>query len=160
MSEGFNIEKAIWTTDDFEKMCWHDCKMHAVAFDEFNFKLLFDIDYIFKWVGPEEDGYFGFWITPATLIFENVYDINIDLGDGLGTIIEDLERTNASKPHNSNYIKKGIEWEWIIETTNGQISFKSIGYKQYIRKVPVYKKKQELEFEERGGYSFKAENIK
>lgn len=44
------------------------------------FKLLFDIDYIFKWVGPEEDGYYRFWISPATLIFENVYDVNIDLG--------------------------------------------------------------------------------
>lgn len=160
MMEGYNLEKGIWTTDDFEKMYWHDCKIHAVAFDEFNFKLLFDIDYIFKWVGPEEDGYYRFWISPATLIFENVYDVNIDLGYGLGTIIEDLERTNASKPHNSNHIKKDIEWEWIIETTNGQISFKSIGYTQYIRKVPVCKRIQEIEFEERGGYSFKAENIK
>lgn len=157
--EGYNLDKWIWTTDDFEKMGWHDCKIHAVAFDEFNYKLLFDIDYIFKWGGPEDDGYYRFWISPVTLIFENVYDIDINLGFGLGTIIEDLERINPSKPHNSDYIKKDIEWEWIIETQNGRISFKSVGYTQYVRKVPVYKNVQEIGFEERGGYSFAVENF-
>ncbi|MBM7870716.1 hypothetical protein JOC70_002210 [Clostridium pascui] len=156
----YNLEKWAWTTDDFEQMIWHDCKIHAIAFDEFNFKLLFDIDYIFKWVGPDENGYYRFWISPATLIFENVYDIDINLSYGLGTIIEDIVRTNPSKPRNNNYIKKNIEWEWIIETTNGQISFKSIGYTQHIRKAPEYKKNQEIQFEERGGYSFKVENTK
>lgn len=157
--EGYNLDKWIWTTDDFEKMGWHDCKIHAVAFDEFNYKLLFDIDYIFKWGGPEDDGYYRFWISPVTLIFENVYDIDINLGFGLGTIIEDLERINPSKPHNSDYIKKDIEWEWIIETQNGRISFKSVGYTQYVRKVPVYKNVQEIGFEERRGYSFAVENF-
>jgi hypothetical protein len=160
MSEGYNLEKWVWSTDDFEKMGWHDCRIHAVAFDEFKFKLLLDIDYIFKWVGPEEDGYYRFWISPATLIFENVYDIDIGLGYGLGTIIERVERTNPSKPRNSEYIKKDTEWEWIIETGNGQIGFKSVGYNQYIRKAPVYKKIQEIEFEERGGYSFSTESDK
>lgn len=154
MIERYNLDKWIWTTDDFEKMGWHDCKIHAVAFDEVNYKLLFDIDYIFKWVGPQDNGYYSFWISPATLIFENVYDVDINLGFDLGTIIEGLERTSPSKPLNSDYIKKDTEWEWTIETTNGQIRFKSVGYTQYIRKEPVHKKVQEIDFEERGGYSF------
>lgn len=155
----YNLEKQIWTIDDFEKMGWHDCKIHAVAFDEFNYKLLFDIDYIFEWVGPEEDGYYGFWISPVTLIFENVYDVKFELYYDLEIIIEDLERTNPSKPNNGDFINEDIEWEWIIETTNGQIIFKSVGYTQYIRKVPVYKKAQELNFKERGEYSFLVENF-
>ena len=157
--EAYNLDKWICTTDDFEKMCWYDCKIHSVAFDEFNYKLLFDIDYIFKWEGPESDGYYRFWISPVTLIFENVYDIDINLDFGLGTIIENLERTNPSKPLNSDYIKKDIEWEWIIETKNGRIGFKSVGYSQYIRKAPVYKMAQEIGFEERGGYSFAVEKF-
>ena len=88
------------------------------------------------------------------MIFENVYDIDFNLSFGLGTIIESLERTSPSQPHNSDYIKKDIEWEWIIETTNGRIGFRSVGYTLYIRKEPEYKKVQELDFEERGGYSF------
>lgn len=160
MIEKYILDKWLWSTYDFEKMCWHDCKIHAVAFDEFHYKLLFDIDYIFKWIGPEDDGYYGFWISPVTLIFENVYDIDISLSSTLGTIIESLDRTTPSKPHNSDYIKKDVEWEWTIETTNGLISFKSVGYTQYIRKAPVYKKVQEIDFEERGGYSFSVEEPK
>ena len=140
-------------------MFWHDCKIHAIAFDEFNYKLMLDLDYIFKWVGPEEDGYYGFWISPVTLIFENVYDLDISLGYTLGTIIESLERDNPSKPKNSDYINKDVEWEWTIETRNGVISFKSVGYTQYVRRAPVYKRAQEIEFKERGGYSFSVEHI-
>jgi hypothetical protein len=140
-------------------MFWHDCKIYAIAFDEFNYKLMFDLDYIFKWVSPEDDGYYRFWISPATLIFENVYDLDISLGSTVGTIIESLERANPSKPNNSDYINKDIEWEWTIETRNGVISFKSVGYTQYVRKAPVYKKAQEIDFKERGGYSFSVEYI-
>ncbi|MEQ8198297.1 MAG: hypothetical protein ABRQ27_09870, partial [Clostridiaceae bacterium] len=64
MIEEFNVEKWVWTTNDFEKMGWHDCKIHAMAFDELNFKILFDIDYIFKWVEPGEDERYHFWISP------------------------------------------------------------------------------------------------
>lgn len=56
MSEGNNLKKWIRSTDDYEKMGWHYCRIHAVAFDEFNFKLLFDIYYIFEWDGSEEEG--------------------------------------------------------------------------------------------------------
>lgn len=144
MAEDYYLKKWIWTLEDFEEMCWHDCKIHAVAFDELNYRLLFDIDYIFKWVGPGEDGYYSFWVSPATLIFENVYDMNIDLGSGIETIIEDLEKSNPSKPRNSDFIKVDVEWEWTIETTNGQINFKSVGYKQYIKKSQVCIKAQEI----------------
>lgn len=148
------LEKWLWKDEDFEHMCWHDCKIHAVAFDESNFKLLFDIDYIFKWVEPQEDKYYRFWISPATLVFDNVYDLNIELSSTLGTTIEVVRRINPNKPRNSDYIGKDTEWEWIIETINGQINFKSVGYTLYVRKKPIYNMAQEINFTERGGYSF------
>lgn len=157
--EEYNLEKGTWTTNDFERMCWHDCKIYAIAFDKINFKLLIDIDYIFKWVDPEEDKYFRFWISPATLIFENVYDINIEFSYNMETTIDNVERINPSRPKNADYIKKDTEWEWIIDGHDGDICFKSVGYTLYIRKMPVYKKNQYLELDERGGYSFDAENI-
>ncbi len=43
------LEKSIWTDLDFENMGWHDSRIHSVAFGE-NFELIFDIDYIFKWL--------------------------------------------------------------------------------------------------------------
>lgn len=157
--EEYILEKWKWTTGDFEQMGWHDCKIHAVAFDEFNFRLLFDIDYIFRWVGPEEDGYYRFWISPVTLVFENVYDLDIKLGSALGTTIETIRRINPNKPRNSDFIGKDTEWEWNIEVTNGQVNFKSVGYTQYIRKRPVYNKAQEIDFDERGGYSFSTNKV-
>jgi hypothetical protein len=56
IAKGYNLEKWIWSIGYYEKMGRHDCRIHAVAFDEFNFKVLFDIDYIFKCVGSEVEG--------------------------------------------------------------------------------------------------------
>jgi hypothetical protein len=46
MKELYELEKTLWTETDFEIMSWHDCPIHALAFDKED-KLLLDIDYIF-----------------------------------------------------------------------------------------------------------------
>ena len=149
------MEKSKFTmkTDDFTIMNWHDCKIYAIAFQESEFKLLFDLDYIYKWI-LDEDGRYKFLVAPVTLVFENVCDFNVDIEYNLDVTIEEIQRSNPSKPKNSDYIKKDTQWDWIIETRNGEISFKSVGYTQYTRKYPIYKKTQFLDFGERGGYSF------
>ena len=157
MSKKYYLESYKWTTENFEEMEWHDCKIHAIAFDSIKNRFLLDIDYILKWVGPNENGYYSFWISPATLIFENVYDFKIDINYGLETILENIKRFNERKPNNSDYINENIEWEWMIETRNGEISFKSVGYSQYFRSNPVYKEQQEFTIDERGGFSFSTE---
>ncbi|MEC0226441.1 hypothetical protein [Paenibacillus alba] len=71
--------KNLWNDEDFDNMNWHDCKVYGIGFDDDKYKLVFDIDYILDWVKPEKDNiYFKFWVAPSTLVFENVYDLNID----------------------------------------------------------------------------------
>ena len=62
MNETYEIEKWVWTEADFEKMSWHDSRVHAMAFLPDEFEIVFDIDYILKWIclGPDETN-FKFW---------------------------------------------------------------------------------------------------
>ena len=50
------LEKAVWTDGDFDRMGWHDARVHAIAFheDEDNAELLLDLDYIVRWIAGGE----------------------------------------------------------------------------------------------------------
>jgi hypothetical protein len=135
-------------------MQWHDCKVYAVAFDSEKFELLFDIDFIVEWVKPENgESYFKFWVAPATLVFKRVYDISISI-DSVDLIIQDITRSNPTEPKNADYNSASKEYNWKIETTNGEIIFKSIGYEQFARKQPVLLDTQAIGLRERNGLSF------
>jgi len=151
-SKSYHLEKTLWSDQDFENMGWHDCRLFAISFGE-NFRLLFDIDYIFKWVTAGRT--FKFWVSPCTLVFENVYDLEFQL-DGIseGIDIDDIIRDNPQEPKNSEFIKVDIEFEWTIITQQGSIFFKSIGYKQYVRQIPKLTPGQYFDLAERGGISF------
>jgi hypothetical protein len=70
----------LWTEEDFEIMGWHDWRIYAVAFDGKTFESSLDIDYIVNWISPAEgDIYYRFWVSPATSVFANGYNININL---------------------------------------------------------------------------------
>ncbi len=151
-SKQHQLDKSLWTDDDFESMVWHDCRIHAISFGD-DFKLLFDIDYIFKWIQTGET--YKFWIAPCTLAFENVHDISVDLEVSNSEIyIDDIMRSNPRQPQNANYIKRETEFDWMIETQQGSISFKSIGYKQFVRQIPELTHSQYLIDDNRGGISF------
>ena len=152
MKEVYQLEKTLWTETDFDLMNWHDCPIHALSFSK-DSKLLLDIDYIFKWVLLKNKRNFKFWISPCTLVFENVYDIAFE-SDHTTVIIDNISRENPQKPKNAEYINKEIEYGWIIETTVGEISFKSVGFKQYVRQAPVLIGMQELDLQTRNGISF------
>jgi hypothetical protein len=96
---------------------------------------------------------FKFWISPCTLVFENVYDIAFESGDTT-IIIDNISRENPQKPKNGEYLDKDLEYDWIVETTVGELSFKSVGFKQYVRQAPVLIGMQELDLETRNGISF------
>ncbi len=144
------LERNRWTQDDFELMGWHDNKVYAIVFNNDSFELSLDIDYICKWVKKKN---FLFWVAPATLIFKNVYDINI-CTDYLDLTILDIQRDKPSNPKNANYTEEQIEYNWTIETTCGEITFISVGFTQYIRQSPVLIKRQNLSLGERRGISF------
>ena len=136
--------KNIFTEADFEQMSWHDCHIHAFSFND-NFELLLDIDYIFEWVSPKKGSkYYKFWIAPCTLVFENVYNIELESEHKL-PIIDYIERSNAQRPKNAEYIGKDLEYDWDIVMISGEMTFKSIGFKQYVRLFPIFIGTQQLD---------------
>ncbi len=69
--ESCELEKSVWTEQDYEVMGWHDCRLWAMVADIDAFEFSLDLDYIFKWVqpGPGET-YFKFWVCPVTMVFK------------------------------------------------------------------------------------------
>ncbi|HKO42782.1 MAG TPA: hypothetical protein VJU84_05805 [Pyrinomonadaceae bacterium] len=154
-TEKYELKKWLWTEADFEQMEWHDVRIHALAFHPDAYELAFDIDYIFEWIHPApETTYFKFWVAPATLVFENVNELRIDLEPHLSLDLKEIERAEPQKPKNTDYIDRDVEWYWKLDTHSGEISLRSVGYKQYIRQEPVLTQGQVLDAEARGGFSF------
>jgi len=155
MGTSLELEKLIWDENDFEHMGWHDAKVYAVAFMDESFEFVLDIDYVLEWIHPKEgESNFKFWVAPSTLVFRNVWDLNIDLEGRVDLEILDLHRGNLHKPKNAEHIKEFAEYDWRIETDSGEIAFKSAGYKQYFRKPPALLDRQRIGLKERGGISF------
>jgi hypothetical protein len=153
----FKLDKHIWTEADFDSMNWHDNPIHAMTFSE-NFELLLDIDYIFEWVLKGKK--YLFWISPCTLVFENVYDLTFDIGPTTPRLtIDFLTKENPQRPKNSEYIKRDTEFDWTIEMQEGTIGFKSVGFKQYVRALPKLLATQKLVLAERGGISFEKTSV-
>lgn len=74
--------------------------------------------------------------------------------------IDDISRYNPQRPKNADFINRETEFSWNIETQQGIISFKSVGYKQYVRQPPLYLHTQAIGQVERGGISFEKVAIK
>ncbi len=146
----FELEKFIWTESDFEDMSWHDCKIHAMSFNA-NYELSMDIDYIAQWVLKGKK--YKFWISPATIVFENVYELELE-NSSMDLIIDFIERQEKGKPINAKYIGRDMEYEWTVQLISGWLSFRSVGFKQYIRKRPKLQSVDHLPVEGRGGISF------
>jgi len=89
------------------------------------------------------------------VVLENVYDLTFDIGPTTpGLTIDFVTKENPQRPKNSEYIKRDTEYDWTIEMQEGIISFKSAGFKQYVRQPPKLLRTQKLTLEERGGLSF------
>jgi len=154
--DNVNLEKAILTEEDFGNMNWHDCNIHAISFGV-NYELSFDIDYIFRWIQPKaETKDYEFLVSPCTLIFENVHELRLDIEitEPFKLEIEGIIKHTPQRPINADYIKREIEYHWEIETQQGNITFKSVGYTQFVRQKPKLSNSQSLNLVERGGVSF------
>lgn len=146
--------KWIWTDEDFNEMQWHDVRVHAMAFVPENHELVLDIDYVFEWMPQGEGKKFLFSISPATLVFENVYNIRIDLEMDGDIDIDLIERKDPGTARNAQYTDNKQEWTWTVECHTGEIEFRGAGFKQYIRREPVVQDKLRFSMDERGGHSF------
>lgn len=126
-------------------MGWHDSKIYAVAFVP-QFELAFDIDYIFQWLRPEGEECFRFWVSAATLIFENVYDFKAQIGLYTPELeIDAIRRTIPRRPRNADFIQKETEWKWVIDCHQGEFNFQSSGYKMFVRSEPCLIASQTLD---------------
>ena len=155
MSNEYNLEKMIWTESDYDKMGWHDSKIHAISFRPDKFEFLLDLDYIFEWVNPSDNEQdYKFWVSPVTMVFENTYDVCFDIKTDSGLEIQDIKRDSPRKPKNADYISKEIEWLWSIECLQGNISLRSVGYKMYVKSDPILLNTQSFDLDQRNGINF------
>lgn len=155
MKNIYKLNKWIWTEKDFDQMRWHDSLIYSMSFFSEKYEFSLDIDYIFEWIHPKHgEKYFKFWIAPATIVFENFYDLILDLETSSGLDIDAITRKNPQIPKNVKYIKKDTEWTWEIECQQGSISFKSVGFKMYVNSAPILSSKQYLGLDVRGGINF------
>lgn len=158
MTETFQLEKSIWTQDDFEKMGWHDANVYGFIIEKneaiWTADFLLDIDYIFKWVHPVEPAKtFTFWIAPCTLIFKEVFDLQINIQTN-GNFLELFEIADLHLKSKTQQEENKFVYEWEIELQEGNILLKSSGFEQIVRQEPKHVQGQTLNVTERGGISF------
>lgn len=138
----YELEKKIWTDDDFEKMGWHDCRIYKIRLTD---KLELDIDYILQWNKPDIEGLpFTFWVAPATLVFKNINNIQFEIDTAFDEAveIEDIELN-----------KSDDKIQWTIITQQGDIEFTADGFTQWIRQEPFFQFGQTISYIERCGFS-------
>ena len=150
------LEKAIWTDGDFDMMGWHDATVHAIAFheDEQDAELLLDLDYIVRWIDPEPPAeYFSFLVAPATLVFENVWDLQGELGAYERTLLQ-IQDIHRREPENDRQRNVGVQ-PWVLEWSQGdELTFLASGFRQHFRRRPAHTASQCLELDARGGICF------
>lgn len=148
------LSKSVWTDVDFSEMGWHDATIHGLCVqptDGVLPRLLLDIDYIVRWVHPVPPAtYFSFWMAPATLVFEDVWDLEGDLdfkGTTLDLEIDGLHRLVPDDGREAHPL-------WHIEGHAFDLKFRATSYRQYFRKAPALASRQVLSHAQRGGYTF------
>src|SRR5437899_32725 len=121
------IDKWVRSDDDFKEMSWHDVVIHGLATsnemlsgpdEEPRFeppKMLFDIDYILNWRESHAERRADFWVSPATLVFEEVSNLNVNFGCKSGKPLLVIYSIGREGRH------------WTISLDEGQISFDSGG---------------------------------
>jgi hypothetical protein len=180
VSSAVPLERCVWTDDDFEAMGWHDSCVHAVAVEDDGWsRLLLDLDYIVNWEKPApSETAWRFMVAPATLVFENVWDLEGDIAaaSGMaqrvlllidavrreGDVMEDVRRGRRERwmsgmagghdlmgPPETGYLDR-----WEISGHNFALRFLADGFHQHFRAQPTLTGKQSLTAAERGGFSF------
>lgn len=157
-AEIFKLDKSIWTHNDFEEMGWHDASIYGLNIEKgaetWTADFLLDIDYIFNWVHPIPPAKtFTFWVAPCTLIFKECFDLHIDFKTD-GGCLDLIEIADLYLKRKVEQEKNKFVYEWIIELQLGQITLKSYGLEQIVRKEPTHVQGQTLSLEERQGISF------
>jgi hypothetical protein len=153
-TELYRPEKRFFTEQDFAQMSWRDNPIHAIAFGPGPDELSLDIDYIFKCeLASSASGHETFWVSPATLVFEDVFDLRIKhkAEAALTLLAIKREEVRRSKLHKKL-------WRWRMTCVEAEWSFCATGYRQLIRKPPELVGRRRLDPSERGGYNLACPN--
>jgi hypothetical protein len=137
-----------WTTADFDDLSWHDCHIHGFRLGEINgergtAELEFDIDFIVEWLA-QGDSAFRFRIAPATLTFNDVFGLRVELdyaapGAGMTPFsIDGIRREPLSYP--TGYTS--FRWRLPVSWPTGEITFDSPGFTQVLRREPIVHENQ------------------
>jgi hypothetical protein len=142
--------KPVWTDADFASMGWHDSAIHGLAVEPaspYPGRLLIDLDYIIDWVHPcEPGGSFKFWVSPATLVFDQASDLSGDLsfvGFAFGPSIDTVDRETQA----GGFL-------WTIRGHEFTLRLVAPGFVQYLRQFPILSGTQRLGSSARGGIGF------
>jgi len=127
----------VWTSANFYVMGWHDCRLYSLTFPSQDFRLSFDIDYIFEWC---DSG--GFLVSPCRFIFENVagFAANLDFGNDMLIFISEVTKSNKTMSPNGMVAL----WEYKIICDVGVISFTASDYEMNVLSPPVRSKTLDL----------------
>lgn len=155
------LEKCVWTDDDFEQLGWHDASMHAMAIDWDLVELedgrqilrgpdlLFDIDYIVRWIEPDQKGgNYEFEVAAATLVFEDAWGIKGELEPHA------LDPPQLLDLHREDRNEHGY-WSWHLDGDSFDMRLSSRRLRQHFRTQPLAAgQSQCLTGRQRGGLSF------
>lgn len=157
------------TNQDLVETSWEYCRIHALGVtddegppedltpgefldqDDLDptapsaLQLHLDLDYIVRRVDSGSMRDFQFWVAPATLIFDSVWDI---VGS-LHSVCLPLELKNLRQEPGSR-LKEPC---WHLEGRDMDLRFQARSYTLYLRRPPRYGKRV-LRMADRGGISF------
>lgn len=131
-----------WTTEDFDRLSWHDNHIHGFALREGDLadgELDLDIDFILDWICDRASGSCDFRMAPATLTFHEVSGLVLSLDYVTRTAglcpasISEIEREAFVYPNGSTSFAWAININW----PTGAIRFKASGFTQVLRAEPI-----------------------
>jgi hypothetical protein len=151
-------------TSGHDPHLWHDNAVHGIALrtadpetDDWTSDLILDIDHIVG--GAEMDDGIRFEVSPATLTFHGVTDLEVRLQSGssdhaVGVALPYILRVEREAVAAQKVHLDRPYYAWRIEFAShpdGYIAFGAWGYTLELRGDPVWTAEQSLTYRQRGG---------
>ena len=140
------------TEQDLDQLSWHDNHCHGfriMAGVHGAGQLILDLDYILEWRRATEST-FQFLIVPATLTFQQVTNLKIELDYAVATAamspfsMDGIRRTLEQRERNLAQV-----WHIDINWREGEIRFEASGFEQRTTGEPVLSDAMYLEAKDR-----------
>lgn len=136
----------------FDEIIFHDTCIYAWGITPQDFKLLLDVDWIMREKLENEECVFE--LAPSVFVFENVWDIKMDIEMNVDLVIDDIDILSTSIPKNKDYLpSQSLEYLVRINCMEGLLQFRTIGMEIYQKKDKVKCMRTNLSMEDRGGLS-------